>query len=224
MSTYLAQKPHLNEIFAAFSGIGHAAMGVPLSSPIGVLEKSSSDLRYKLRQGLVDPDLSIHPLDYQNKAARRALRFLKESLPLLKEYETLPLVNSGMQKTGGTLGDVAMHICSLLDREAKDEGRPIVTFREDGLRPHFAATYIPSGYTAADPGYAYTETGEDIDPEEVLIVEETAEDTVEDILDEKILTVVENSFAPSMTPAKDEPDDGIAIPTPPGVRIPALHA
>lgn len=150
MSNYLCRKPHLNEIFGAFSGIGHAAMGVALDHPIAVLESKSSDLRYRLRQGVLDRDPRQIPYEYQDKAGGTAIDFLKNSLPLLKEYQTLPLVNAGMQRTGGRLSDVILHIYSLIDREATGTERALIQSSMAGdLTPKFAAAYLPKPYTGS---------------------------------------------------------------------------
>lgn len=144
------KKPHLMEIFAAFNGIGYAAMGVldtpggTLSDPLCMLERHSSNLRYKLRQDILDnmnmPDQDVR----QALAANQALDFLRSARPTLKAHSLVQLVGASSDARGGMVGDVIADIDDLLAREAKGTERALVTSKGGGeLFPRVKRDYFP---------------------------------------------------------------------------------
>lgn len=214
MSSKLRQKPHLNEIFTAFSGIGHAAMGVKNRHVLDSLEQASSFLRYELRQVVLEQRESVSQAEYQDMAAGKALRFLKSWLPMLKDHQDTKLVNAQMKATGGTLADVILHIESLLEREASGKKREVLkcSFAGD-LTPKFTAAYISTNKGFKKPSYEQ-------DMDEFL-----AEDSPESKKPVKKPKAEKLEIISPVLVAKDRDDeDSIAIPSFLPVREPAIHA
>jgi hypothetical protein len=148
-------KPHLMEIFAAFNGIGHAAMSQKLDSPLGHLEKRSSDLRYRLRQVILDEKQAPDAVQYQDRAAQEALALLIDSLVILKKHKDITLI-SAKNTPGGTLADVVAHIEDMQEREEQGQQRPLVYAKGGGdLYPPFKPGYLPSKLSAEEDEKIY---------------------------------------------------------------------
>lgn len=146
-----AAKPPLSEIFAALSGVIYAGIGDERLFQLGA---KAADFSYGLRTGLYRN--FPHTALQNEKAALKALAYLKELRPVLLEYGNVvltapPTGKPGTtlltRKKGGTALDIFTHIGDMLTREGAGTERVKERMNTAGmLTTTFEAPYLPEFY------------------------------------------------------------------------------